>query len=127
MSHRYSSDLDPPALLLPIHVRSYYSNGDGVETVGLLDTGADVSVIPEELCRQLGLLPWGTMCAGGLGEEIEDRPTFLIRVQFDDCPGSDLEVIASAKADYFLIGRDLLNDFILHADGPKKSFELTNP
>lgn len=92
-----------------------------------LDTGADITCVPETLIEDLGVTPQGLVHVQGFREEPpEEVPSFDIRLSIDDTRYFTLEVISAPK-DYVLLGRDFLNALILHADGPRLVFDLEYP
>jgi hypothetical protein len=99
---------------------------NGKEVEAKIDTGADISVIPEELRKELRLKPRGIIYTRGPFEKESKRcPTFYITLSINLSFSFELEVISLHQKN-FLIGRDLLNQIVLHANGPSEFFELTN-
>jgi hypothetical protein len=124
MKLSYSHDLFPPGLILPVRICPLGAK-DGAAAEGKVDTGADRTVIPEPLRRQLRLPPRGVIRArGAFDAAFELRPTYYVTVILNDSLSFDLEAIAS-PARYCLLGRDALNQIILYANGPSEVFELT--
>jgi len=125
MRFEYSHDVFPPGLILPVHI-SMLGAGSEKEVEAKVDTGADISVIPEELRKEMRLLPRGYILArGAFDKELKLYPTFYITLSINHSFSFELQVISS-PGKYFLIGRNLLNQIVLHADGPSEFFELTN-
>ncbi|MFL5803952.1 MAG: hypothetical protein ACJ8CR_19685 [Roseiflexaceae bacterium] len=88
-----------------------------------LDTGADGSIIPEELAADLALASQGqflTIDYFGM-----PRLSSSYRVDFivDGRQFVDLEV-TTAPLGYVLLGRDVLNHLILTLDGPQLHFAV---
>lgn len=125
MKFKYSYDVFPPGLILPVYVSSIGTK-DGKEVEAKIDTGADISVIPEKLRKELNLPPRGVIFVRGVFDrKLKAHPSFFVTLSINHSFSFDLEVISSPRK-YFLIGRDLLNQIILHADGPSELFELTH-
>lgn len=116
-----------PALIMKVHIAQL--DGDiEQEIMGLIDTGAEGSVIPESLAVEMGLMPEGEMGVVGAGGEVyEERPTYFVTVRLNQQMRFELEVPSLPAEEHFLIGRDILNKLILHADGPAGVFELSRP
>ena len=125
MKFEYSRDVFPPGLVLPVCISVFGETG-GKEAEAKVDTGADISVIPEQLRRDLRLLPHGFMrTRGAFDKKWKLCPTFFVTLFINQSFSFDLEVVA-CLGKYFLIGRDVLNQIVLYANGPLESFELTN-
>ena len=121
MTFGYSAD-PVPALILPVEVSPLESSASR-SVAGKLDTGSDMSVIPDSLADVLGLGVGGDVWVRGAYSEWERRPTFWVRIALTDGPFFEVEVLSSPRRDC-LVGRDILNRMVLHADGPAKTFEL---
>jgi hypothetical protein len=129
MKREYSQNLfspnSPPGLTLQVQV----SPLDGRirrEINGIIDTGADFSTIPEKLAKELQLkTKGGRLVMGFTGKDIEYCETYLITLSLDNKSSFDLEVFSTAR-EHCLIGRDVLNQFVIHANGPKKYFRVTD-
>jgi hypothetical protein len=81
-----------------------------------LDGGADTTVIPERVVRQLGLTPRGHAWTRGFDGTYSRRPVFYVRMRLE---GFDLPSVRCVAADRTtaLVGRNVLNRFILIMDG----------
>ena len=125
MRHAYSDD-PVPALVVQVRVAGLGA-GEHVEVSGKLDTGADISGVPAEVLAELGVPPYGEIRIRG-AQDAAGRavPTYFVEMSIGDEKLFALEVVAIPK-EYVLVGRDLLNGYILHADGPKLEFDLTLP
>lgn len=123
MKHDYSRDLFPPALLLPIKVCTAGTT-EKTECRAKVDTGADISVLPESIRRELRLPPRGfAQVRGIMDKKLKTVPTYSIIVYIAESRPVEVEVISAMRRD-FLMGRDVLNRFVLFADGPGLSFDL---
>jgi predicted aspartyl protease len=96
-----------------------------VEAHALVDTGAAISAIPEDLRARLGLPPRGlARIRGATDARSKRRLTYYVIVAIPQIGSFLLKVAALPRADVIL-GRDLLNQVVLHADGPKEEFDLS--
>lgn len=120
----YNSDLfDPPAPLATIEVRSLEGESMLVDIPMLLDSGADVTLIPR-------------FCADHLGIRIETDQTYEL-MGFDGSRSfasvCRLEVIFLNRKfkgrfllidqDWGILGRDVLNHISILLNGPKLSWD----
>lgn len=119
----YSLEHMPPAPALTVGI-SVVDRPDSILNVtALLDTAADISVVPDTLIDQLGLIPVSeTMIAG-----FEERPVHvLVYVVAIHIAGARLypaRVVAHSVS-YALIGRNVLNSLFVRLDGPDLLFQV---
>ncbi len=88
------------------------------EWAALLDTAADISVVPWRVVEELQLEQLGDFEAIGLGGHVLLMPTFLICIRPRGLTPHVVKVLASADEPYVLVGRDVLNHFRVTLDGP---------
>ncbi len=123
MRSKYSSERTP-SLVLPVDVSS-----PRAQTVwhvaAKIDTGAEVTIIPDSVRRGLNLKARGRLrTKGPFDAGWQSRPTYNVHLSIKDCISLEIKVL-SAPRRHCLIGRDLLNRLVLHADGPAGEFELS--
>jgi predicted aspartyl protease len=117
----YSAEHRPPAPVLAIRV-SAPSGGVGVALSALIDTGADLSVIPKAVGDALGLpVTSSTRIQGvtGVAESVHVQAAVL-----EVAGGKHLTEVVCYGEDTIL-GRDILNGFVMKLDGPRTTLELT--
>ncbi len=78
--------------------------------------------IPRSFTSASTLVKWGERRIRQTGR-IE--PTYLVEVELDNVLYSVEATVHDGS--YILIGRDILNQLTLIADGPKETFELIHP
>lgn len=123
MRFDYSSDFFPPGLIFPIAVFPLVGK-DGITIDAKIDTGADMSAIPERLIEILELTPSGVIYAqGAVDVEVKKLPTYYVKLSLNEEFNFELEIISTHRKN-FLIGRDVLNQVILIANGPEEYFEI---
>ena len=92
-----------------------------------IDTGADISIVPSLVRKRIGIEPWvWSTSSGALGQNWNLIPIFFVRFRIAGGDWIDVKVTESPR-DYVLLGRDILNRFILTANGPAGWFELQLP
>ena len=116
----YDQSFSPPAPVLPIKIQNPWS-GLTIDRplVGILDTGADMTVLPNEAVERLGLPRRGTMSVRGHG----DRPLYYTNIEIAGHTFDRLKVITLERSN-ILIGRDILNQLKLLLNGKKLQFEV---
>ncbi len=121
MRHRYTDqNLSPAAMLLPVKIWSGGREGEWAVT-GKLDTAADMTAIPRDLPGPEGVPRFATRRIRQTGRV---ESTYLVEVELDGQVYS-IEAVGHG-ATYALIGRDILNELKLIADGPAEVFELVH-
>ena len=129
MKFEYSHDHKPPALMVKIEVADEDRNRK-VELDAKVDTGAGVSLLPESSKDALELTkiykPLRPLRVhGAFDDDKEPRDQYYIQVRLPWRGDTWVSVrVALFKRPYFLLGRDLLNDDVLHAYGPQGVFEI---
>jgi predicted aspartyl protease len=123
--YRYDLNATPPAAYLPVRI----TNPDTGASVGLpakIDSGAAMSVLPQTTVADLALEPIGDVLASGYDRRVALLPTYSVVFEIEGCTIQDVEVAASPRRDV-LLGRDVLNHFILILDGKNLTFDLEDP
>jgi predicted aspartyl protease len=124
--YRYDTSADPPAPILPIKLSNPYNPSiRAIDVKALIDSGAFMSVIPEDWVGQLGLLPIGDQDTHGYKQGLQNHRTYLVQVSFENM-SFGVEVMA-VKRSNMLIGRDVLNTLKLVLDGKNLYFEILDP
>lgn len=115
----YSTRYDPPAPVLPIRV-TRGGGGRSLALAGLVDTGADVTVLPESVVMRLSLPRVGTVrIAGVVGHARAPVHAAMLEVAGR---AALFEVIA--LSDEAILGRNVLNALRLVLDGPQLALEV---
>jgi len=125
MRFAYSRNTPYPALLMPA-VLSSVEGGAIFDADAKIDTGADMTIVPEAICKALGLVPVNFVSGyGARGEHWSAIPSYQLRIRPSNLHWFEIVAVSSPN-DYVLLGRDVLNLCILRADGPAGYFELNS-
>jgi predicted aspartyl protease len=119
----YDAKYDPPAPIVQVTLFSTRNRRLRRTCSAILDTGADITAIPEVYLEQLQLYPirqlqfedWGGITATTL--------TYKIRLSLDELTIQQLEVVLTGL-DFVVIGRDVLNRLNLHFYGLQQLFQI---
>lgn len=124
MSIAYDVREQPPAAFIEIMVMNL---GAKVKQPARakLDTGASVTVIPESLATTLDLKARGEILAQGFDGVGSWRKLDWVSIEVAEF-SVPTEVIASSR-DHVLLGRDVLNHFVITRDGKAQTFEMVDP
>ena len=90
----------------------------------LIDTGADGSLIPAQILRQLGVELFDVKRLRSQWGEPRYVETFLVDVGIGSLRLPLIEVVSDGASDEILLGRNVLNLLHLTLDGPKQVVEV---
>ncbi|MGE5601823.1 MAG: retroviral-like aspartic protease family protein [Nitrososphaerales archaeon] len=119
----YSTDYDPPAPVIPVVIQSPFTRRKRRMAPALIDTGADVTAVPEAFVTSLELPTLRRLRVAGLENEWETVETYSARVRLEPRVEVRVEVIASTH-DFVILGRDVLNQLKIQLDGPGLTTEI---
>jgi len=126
MKTAYDTSTQPPAPFIEFDVVSPQDSKQQRPAQGLLDTGAEVSVLPVEILTALQIPKASSMSV----ESWDGSPTlvtsYIVTLGIADARLDSIEVVA-VPMPYAILGCDVLNHFILTLNGKELSFELKDP
>lgn len=122
----YDLSFNPPAPVAEVTIAHPVTAKKSAVLRGKLDSGADVTVIPERLVGQLGISPKGRIWTRGYDGTYSQRPVYYIRLTVEGFDLAAMRCIAADRSDV-LLGRNVLNRFIITLDGKNLTFELKDP
>jgi len=121
----YDTDIEPPAPCVTIQVINP-GTGATESLAARKDTGAAMSVIPQRTIAALALEPTGDIWASGYDRRLTQLPTYSVTLGVAGCVIQDVEVTVSSRED-ILLGRDVLNGFVITLNGKDLTFEIRDP
>jgi predicted aspartyl protease len=101
----------------------------GVDTAtleGKLDTGADLSAVPERFIAELDVPPVRTVRAATFLGELQEVIVYRIDIKIGTMSFERIEVL-STRRPYVILGRNILRLLVVRLDGPGESVELRLP
>ena len=122
----YSRDFDPPA---PVVSGTIYCPVDHTRITTVLweiDTGADISVVPQRVVDALKLIPRRVLVTESYDGTQSQWPAYMVDLGMEEQEISDVEVIALPRQNGIL-GRDVLNHFIVTLNGKDLTVEIALP
>ena len=120
-------NFNPPAPVMEVSlsIPSVLPQGQQIilKLPALLDSGADMTVIPKWVAQQLQLKYVDEILASGYDGIPQKTFVYSVKVIFDSLGYFITKTVASDN-DYVLIGRDILNRWSLFLKGKSKIFEV---
>ncbi|NHV98710.1 MAG: retroviral-like aspartic protease [Thaumarchaeota archaeon] len=121
----YSFEYSPPAPSLKVRLTRPFSDRS-LELQAKLDTGADMTVLPQQTVGELGLIPASRVSVLSFDGRRAWRYTYFVNLSFNGFEYKMVEVIDAKRHDA-LLGRDVLNRLKISLDGKSLSFSLLDP
>jgi predicted aspartyl protease len=118
----YDTKVDPPAPVVPVRV-SRPLGDEAVLLSMLVDTGADCTLVPVSLVRQLKLPRIDVIGLTGIGGT---RRSSTVHAAAIEVGKLRLVVRVVAFTDEAILGRDVLNDAVVRLDGPGLNISITS-
>jgi hypothetical protein len=122
----YDPDFSPPAPVLEVIVQHPKKADLKTKVRAQLDPGSDISVLPESTVHAIGLQRDGELEVEGYDSLVARVPLCIVilEVAGEMLPPMSVVVMPRSLA---ILGRDVLNHFILTLNGKNLSFKLEDP
>ena len=119
----YDRSYSPPAPVAAVTVIHPVTGLTSGALPGKLDTGAAMTVMPQQTAAQLTLSPHREVWARGYDGNYARRAVYFVRLVME---GHELGIVQclAAHRSTVLVGRDVLNQFLLTLDGKNLRFEM---
>jgi predicted aspartyl protease len=93
---------------------------------GIIDTGADLSLIPATLAEQIGVRSHTRMFVSGVDGLNLEHPVFIVNLEFAETK-LERRAVCTWNGTFAILGRDVLDEFIFVYDGKTGQFEIRDP
>lgn len=119
----YDRRFHPPAPVAEVTLIHPVSLASSSTLRGKLDTGADVTVIPERVVTQLRMTPKGRIWTRGYDGAYTQRTVYYVRMRVESFELTAVRCVVTDRSNV-LLGRNVLNHFVVTLDGKALFFEL---
>lgn len=124
MSVTYNSKYTPPAPVLQVT----FGYGEDRPWLGtfdaIVDTGADATIVPEEIARKLKATPLNPGQLETQWGDVHPVTIYLLEMQVGAIRLPGVVVAADPEAHEIILGRNVLNKLALFLDGPAQQTDL---
>ena len=124
MTVSYDPSFDPPAPLLSVVLTGVVRSRPQIRLPALIDTGADVTAIPNTAVNDLRLYAVARIEVEGINANIATVNMYMVRLSVDGQPPREIEVVPTGQP-FVILGRDWLESYYLLLNGPEKTFVLS--
>jgi predicted aspartyl protease len=124
MSQEYDPAFDPPAPVLSIRIAAPGETPQALSVFGVVDTGADGTLIPTSLLEQVEAIGVGDATLRSALGEVREVHLYEVDVHFDFVSLPGILVAGDDRGNEILLGRNILNKLILLLDGQSKRIDL---
>ena len=121
---KYDFTFDPPAPVIDVEVVNRLT-GEVAQLRGQIDTGSSISAIPHSTVQAMGLTPGTFMDVRDFERTVRRVPIFVVTLRMYSVILINAETVGIERDD-MLIGRDILEYFILTLDGKRREFTMVD-
>jgi predicted aspartyl protease len=123
----HSTSFNPPAPVIDVLLLRPLSkeSTNGIRVSALIDSGADITAVPQAMVNRLQLYPVDEiLVAGYTGETIREL-VYSVAIVIANLKPQIVKAVGYRSDDIALIGRDLINQWLLVLDGKQQVFEIS--
>ena len=122
----YDPDFSPPAPVLEVIVHHPKTADLKTKVHAQLDPGSDISVLPESTAHAIGLQRDGELEVEGYDGLVARMPLCVVTLEVAGEILTPMSIMVMPRS-LAILGRDVLNHFILTLNGKDLTFELQDP
>jgi hypothetical protein len=122
-THDYDNSYNPSIPAIEVQIYSQ-DEQKSLNLKAIVDSGADVSMIPTRHLRQLGIRKRRSNWLSGIAGGQYEVDLFSLLVQIGRSDPFYIEVVGSERKDEIIVGRDVLNQFLVSLNGLAGAVEV---
>jgi hypothetical protein len=119
----YNNSFDPPALTIFVRLAGVVRDRPRVEVEAIIDTGADISAVPEYLRERLKLYRFRKLLLEDARANKDTAYTYEVRVALVGESPIPMEMVLTPFP-FVILGRDWLQNYYMFLNGPEQEFAL---
>lgn len=104
----YDTNYFPSAPVMEVEIEGDGKQRQRILRTALIDSGADNTMIPRNILRQVGARFWGSSRMRGVSGKSNKVDLYSVMIQIGNQP-MQVQAIASPAGSEFILGRDVLN------------------
>lgn len=120
-----SREFDPPAPVADVTVSNPVSQL-AESGQGKIDTGADITIIPDAWVAKTRLIPAGIVEVASFDGRLAERPAYYVNILIDGFRFELVRVLSTNRTNT-LLGRDVLNQLKLTLDAKNLHIHISDP
>jgi predicted aspartyl protease len=125
LSVPYDLTYFPPAPVLAVTIQSPHDPNLSTTISAVIDTGSDITVMPDWLPVRLGLRPLREALIAGYDGSLRRVPVYRAHISIGRLILHNVRIVAIPTTES-LLGRNVLNQLDLHLNGPQLVLEVMN-
>ena len=119
----YDTSFDPPAPVVDVTIIHPTTDRSSSVLRGKLDSGADITVIPDKIISELEISPKGYVWVQSYDSSYSRRPVYYVSLSVEGFILPFIRCITTSSTN-LLLGRNMMNHFVIILDGNNLTFEL---
>ena len=123
-THSYSTNYSPPIPICTVLLGAGGQEPQLGPIEALIDTGADITVVPVRYLRQVGVRPVDQSVARSLWGDSQLVHVYAVSLRVANLQIRALQVIGDAHGNELILGRSVLNRLHVTLDGPASIVEI---
>lgn len=124
MTIPYDQSYDPPAPILTAILTSVVHRRPQVRLQALIDTGSDITAIPDTAVKRLRLYAVGRLQVEDINAQVTITDIYTVRLTITDQAVREMEVVQTEQP-FVILGRDWLEQYFLLLNGPERNFVVS--
>lgn len=121
----YDHSYHPAAPHIEVTVDGYNSEYEPATVFAFADSGADGTMLPRDILEAIGAEYADMVVLRGTAGGVQHLDRYTVRIRIADEAVHGIEAVATAPGGEPILGRDVLNAFIITLNGPANATEIS--